>query len=252
MINRRTNSLGISRRVALVALGGVSILLGGCFDLGGAPQTQVVGQLSVGPGVVVIERGPIYEGTFERGATIGEDGRFTVEISSTGEHGFHAYVNDYIYLPIAIQVEEGVPNRVTQAAVDWDFLCEFAGQCEWVDQPPSPNILTPGLDEDLTNNPEISNAEVLILGGGTAQIGVDVMDPNGDLSNQILVHHVGSGLGVQLNPPGPVIDGNYPNGRYTATVYVAEGTDPGGPWQFVAADHECSNSPVLTVMATRN
>lgn len=222
----------------------------GCIDLGETPKTTVTGRLNVGPGVVFIERGMIYAGTFERAGLIGADGRFSVELSSSGTHGFHAYVDDHIYLPIAIEVEAGVPNRITQDRVDWDFLCASAGMCDWVGQPVDPGVLAPAHDDDLTNNPVVSNPSAVRTGAGRVAISLDVEDPNGDLANQILVHNVATGDGYAINPPTPVIDGNFPNGHYVQAVNVPDDMPAGGQWQFVAADHTCSNSPVLTVTET--
>jgi len=226
------------------------MLSAGCIDLGDPPKTLVTGRLNVGPGVVFIERGPIYEGVFERAGVIGTDGRFSVELSSSGPHGFHAYVNDHIYLPIGIEVEAGVPNRITQDRVDWDFLCSSAGMCDWVGQPMSPDVLAPAVDTDLSNNPVVSNLHVGRVAAGSMYVSVDVMDPEGDLSNQILLHNVATGDGYALNPPSPVIDGNYPNGRYAQRLNVPDSSPVNGTWELVAADHTCSNSPISIVTET--
>lgn len=222
----------------------------GCVDLGEPPKTTVTGRLNNGPGVVFIERGTIYQGTFERAGVIGADGRFSVEISSSGTHGFHAYLNDHIYLPIAIEVEAGVPNRITQDRVDWDFLCSSAGMCDWVGQPTAPDVLAPAVDDDLGNNPIASNLRVVRVAAGRVWVSVDVEDPNGDLSNQILLHNMATDDGYALNPPTPVIDGNYPNGHYVQPINVPDDAPAGGQWEFVAADHTCSNSQILHVTET--
>lgn len=218
-----------------------------CFDRGEELETGIRGQLTVGPGVVFIERGPVHEGTFERAGLIAEDGSYSVTVTGGGTYGFHTYVENYIYIPMQVEVEEGKWTTLRQQAVDWDFLCDSGGNCDWVEQPPDDTRIAPQADSDLTDNPVLSNIQVTQVAADAFQLSVEVNDPEGDLSNQILAHHVGSGLGVQLNPPGPIIAGNYPNGVYTATVFLAEGANPAGIWQFVAADHECSNSPVLDV-----
>jgi hypothetical protein len=162
--------------------------------------------------------------------------------------GFHAYVEGYIYLPIQVEIGRGLPTTVTQSVVDWEMLCDRSGRCNWVEQSHDARILSPEVDDDFSNNPVISNPRVQRAGAGIFQVSVDVHDPDGDLSNQILVHHIASGVGVQLNPPGPVVDGNRPNGTYTGTVLLPEDAPEDGPWQFLAADHECSNSDILEVM----
>lgn len=214
----------------------------GCIDFGEEPKAGVTGQLTVGPGVVFIERGPLYEGTFERAGVIDESGSFEIELASSGVHGFHAYVDEYVYLPIEIQVEEGQLNRVTQVLVDWEEMCDSFGRCEWVEQPTERDILAPGVDDDLGDNPVISEPMVRRVREDTYEVTLEVFDPNGDLSNQVLVQHIQSGTGVAMNPPGPVVDGNYPNGMYRAVVLLPKGSDPNSEWQFVAADHECNNS----------
>jgi len=223
------------------------LLLPGCFDRGDLLVNGVEGQLSVGPGVVFIERGNLHEGTFERAGVIGADGTFSVRLEGTGTHGFHAYVENFLYLPIEVEVEDGVLTTITQTDVNWDFLCDRGGNCEWVEQTTVIEVLTPGDDTDLANNPIIRNPSVTRRGEGTFEVSVEVEDPDADLSVQILVHHLATGTGLVLNPPGPVVDGNYPNGLYTRTIFLAEGADDSGPWQFVAADHGCSNSTIMQV-----
>lgn len=224
-----------------------AMALAGCIDLGEEPKNGVTGKLNVGPGVVFIERGPLYEGTFERAGVIDEDGNFDVILSSSGPHGFHAYVDEYIYLPIEVQVGEGRLTRVTQVLVAWEELCDMSGRCEWVEQPTESDILAPAVDDNLGDNPVITDPQVRRVRENTYEVTMNVEDPNGDLSNQLLVQHIESGTGVSLNPPGPVIDGNYPNGLYRAVVMLPEGSDPTSPWQFVAADHECNNSYIHEV-----
>lgn len=249
---RTLRALLIGRNSRLLRIIGLLVLgaTGACIDLGEPARTTVTGRLNVGPGVVFIERGEIYAGTFERAGLIGADGRFSVDLESSGPHGFHAYVDDYIYLPIAIEVEAGVPNRITQDRVDWDFLCASAGMCDWVGQPIDPEVLAPAVDDDLGNNPAVSNLSVVRTSAGRVSVSVDVEDPNGDLSNQILLHNLHTGEGYALNPPTPVIDGNFPNGHYVQTINVPESSPADTRWEFVAADHTCSNSPILTVTET--
>lgn len=217
----------------------------GCLDLGDPAVTVMQGQLHTGPGVVFAERGVLHIGTFELATTFEEDGRFDIPVTGDGLWGFHAYLEGYIYLPIQVNVGSGLPTTVTQSMVAWEWLCD-RGNCEWVEQSVNATILTPGVDEDPTDNPVISNPRVQ-RAGARFRVSVDVHDPDGDLSNQILVHHIASGIAAQLNPPGPIIDGNRPNGEYTGMVLLPEGGPRDGPWQFVAADHRCSNSDILQV-----
>jgi len=225
----------------------LALFASGCLDLGAPPVTVMRGQLSAGPGVVFAERGVLWEGTFERAGTFGEDGRFAIPVLGGGLWGFHAYLEGYIYLPIQTNIGEGLPTTVTQPMVAWEQLCDMFGRCVWVEQSPNVTILTPEVDMDPTDNPVISNPTVVRRGSGLFQVSVDVFDPNGDLSNQILAHHMASGVAAALNPPGAIVDGNRPNGRYAGTVLIPEDAPQDGPWQFVAADHQCSNSHILVV-----
>jgi hypothetical protein len=220
----------------------------GCFDLGDPPVTVVAGRLNVAEGVVFVEQGPVHEGVFERATLIGDDGRFSVPVPTDGTHGFHAYAEGYIYLPIEIEVGRGLPTLVTQPMVQWEYLCDVSGRCDWVEQSGDATLLTLAVDEDPSDNPVISNPRAVRRGAGTFEVSLDVFDPDGDLSNQILAHHIGSGVGVELNPPGPIVDGNRPNGTYTRLVFLPEDAPDDGPWQFVAADHLCSNSDILEVL----
>ncbi|NOY89991.1 MAG: hypothetical protein GXP55_02190 [Deltaproteobacteria bacterium] len=237
---RRLSSLALSALLALFA--------SGCVDLGHEPVTVMQGQLMTGPGVVFAERGELWAGTFELATTFEEDGHFEIPVSGDGLWGFHAYLEGYIYLPIQVDIGRGLPTTVTQPVVDWEQLCDGFGRCNWVEQSTNAAILTPEVDDDPTDNPVISNPHVVRAAPGIFQVSLDVFDPNGDLSNQILVHHIASGIASQLNPPGPIVDGDRPNGTYTGTVLIPEDRPQGGPWQFLAADHQCSNSQILEVL----
>jgi len=247
---RARRAPGRAARARLRALGPVVALAigaSGCLDLGAAPVTVMQGRLMTGPGAVFAERGELWQGSFERGTTFGEDGSFSVEVSGEGPWGFHAYLEGYIYLPLQVQVGSGLPTTVTQAVVDWELLCDRSGRCDWVEQSTNATVLTAQVDEDPTDNPTISAPTVTRAGGGIFQVSLEVFDPDGDLSNQILVQHLASGVAAQLNPPGPIVDDNRPNGTYTGTVRIPEGEPRDGPWLFLAADHACNNSQLLEV-----
>lgn len=234
-------------RLAALPVLVVTLVGTGCLDLGGPPVTVMQGQLSTGPGVVFAERGVLWEGTFEHAATFGEDGRFEIPLPSGDLWGFHAYLEGYIYLPIQTNIGVGLPTTVTQRMVAWEQLCDRSGRCNWVEQSRIVTILTPEVDVDPTDNPVISNPTVVGRGNGLFQVSVEVHDPEGDLSNQILVHHMASGVAISLNPTMPIVDGNRPNGLFRGTVQIPVDGPQDGPWQFVAADHQCSNSHILVV-----
>ena len=241
----RVHTPRLSATLRALPLLTLALLGTGCLDLGDPPVTVMQGQLVAGPGVVFAERGVLHEGSFELATTFAEDGHFEIPVSGDGLWGFHSYIEGYIYLPIQVNIGRGLPTTVTQSVVAWEPLCDRSGRCNWVEQSQTVSILTPEVDTDPSDNPVITNPRVERAGAGIFQISLDVFDPDGDLSNQILVHHIASGTGSQLNPPGPIIDGNRPNGTYTGTVFLPEGAPEDGPWQFVAADHQCSNSRIL-------
>jgi len=226
----------------------LALFAGGCLDLGSEPVTVMQGRMMTGPGAVFAERGQLWAGSFELGTTFGEDGRFSIPVSGEGPWGFHAYLEGFIYLPIQVQIGRGLPTTVTQSVVDWELLCDRSGRCNWVEQSRNAAILTAEVDDDPTDNPMIDAPHVTRAGAGIFQVSIDVFDPDGDLSNQILVQHLASGVAAQLNPPGPIVDGNRPNGTYTGTVLLPEDRPQDGAWLFLAADHACNNSQILQVL----
>lgn len=237
----------MSRPCGWAAAGLVLAATAGCFDLGSPPTTRVVGRLSVGPGIVFMEKGIVHNGTFARSGLIDANGRFSIELPSGGPWGIHTYVDGYIYLPMQLQIVENQANRVRQEMVDWTYLCDSSMVCDWVPQTTTSDIITPARDPDPSDNPVIQNPMVEERGGGYYRVTVDVSDPNDDLGPQVLVAPGGTGDGYQLNPPGPVVDNRYPQGTYTLTPYVAH-IDRTTPWFFMVADNGCSNTPVVRVL----
>lgn len=232
------------KRVAL----SLSLLLG-CVDFGGPTKTLVSGRLTVGPGVIFLERGHVQQGIFERAGTIGADGRFSVELPAGGTWGVHLYVAGYFYLPLELDVRAGLNNPVEQPNIDWSTIRMGPAWGASGEQPPDPGELAPIPDTDPTDNPVIMNPAVHRVAPDTYQASVDAIDPNGTLSRQVLVFSGATGAGVALNPPAAPVDENYPNGTYQATIYLPAGADPAAPWYFVAANHGCSSSSIFQVTA---
>lgn len=221
------------------------LFVSSCADLGVEPDTAVAGRLTVGPGVVFIERGHVQQGVFKRAGLIDEDGRFAVELPAPGIYGVHTYVADYIYLPLEVEVGEGVITSIAQPAIAWQV---FRNAGAWsVDgrQPSDISQLKPPPDTDQSDDPVIANPKVEFSPPDVIQLSLDVYDPDGNLSRQVLAYFPPTGDGIQLNAPAPPVNENYPNGTYTATFFVPEGADPMSPWVFVAADHFCSVSEIL-------
>ncbi|MBI2893434.1 MAG: hypothetical protein HYY06_07765 [Deltaproteobacteria bacterium] len=225
-------------------------LLAGCVDCGGAPQTGVFGQLTAGPGAIFLEEGPVQQGEFKRFGVIGEDGRFRVSLPSAGTWGVHLYVEGYFYLPLQLEVREDFFTRIEQPAIDWSIVRNGPSWGSSGEQPVDPRILAAIPDDDPSDNPVLTNPTVQMIAAGRFEASVEVLDPNGDLSRQVLLGQEETGDGVQFNTPQglPVIEDNYPNGTYTVTRMPEEVADPHGAWYFVAADHLCSNSPILRVV----
>lgn len=236
---------GAPRRAAVLGL--ALCTSPACIDLGSTPATQVAGRLSVGPGIVFMEKGIVHNGTFARAGLIDQEGRFSIELPSGGPWGIHTYVDRYIYLPLQLEIVENQVNWVRQEMVDWTYLCDSSGVCDWVPQSSSSDILTPAVDVDPSDNPVITNPMVEDRGGGYYAVTAEVTDPTDDLGPQVLVSPGGTEIGAQLNPPGPVVDNRYPQGTYRATLFV-EDLDPGAPWLFMVADNGCSNTPVVPVL----
>lgn len=224
-----------------------ALLLAGCFDLGGEPKTGVFGQLTVGPGAVFLEKGIVQQGEFQRFGVIGEDGRFRVSLPSAGTWGVHLYVEGYFYLPLEIEVREDFFTRIEQPAIDWSIVRNGPSWGSSGEQPMDPRILAAIPDDDPSDNPVLANPTVT-GGDGRWDADVDIFDPNGDLSRQTLVGNEESGEGVMLNNETnlPVVNDNYPNGHYGVTQFLE--VSPQSTWYFVAADHLCSNSPIVRVI----
>jgi hypothetical protein len=222
--------------------------LHGCVDVGNEPRTRITGDLTVGgPGIVLFERGHVQLGTFERGAVIDANGHFEVDVPVGGPWGVHVYLDNYFYMPLEVQVAEGLDNPVEQPDIRWEIIRQGPAWGESGAQPLDMRSIAPIADTDLGDNPVVTDATVTEVAPGVWQLSMNAQDPNGDLSRQLLAMHAGTAIGLQLNAPAPPVEDNFPNGIYTATVYLPEDADPSAPWYFVAADHGCSNSPVIEV-----
>jgi hypothetical protein len=213
----------------------------------GRDGTGFTGRLSVGPGILLVERGELHEGSFELGATIQDDGSYELELPGGGVWGLHVYVEGYYYLPVGLDLEEGHDHVVTQDDVDWDY-CEMHTGQEPPSQPEDETVVAMLETSDTAGNPGIANASAIDAGEGTVRLSVDAWDPDGNLSEMVLVYFEATGLGTKLNPPGPSdLAGNYPDGTWTSTAYVGLDSDREAPVWFVAADQECLNSPIVAV-----
>lgn len=217
-----------------------------CSDLGGHPRTGIVGQMTTGPGVVFCERGHVQMGTFEKAGMVDADGHFEVDLAGAGPWGVHIYLDGFFYLPLEVEVRDGFLTPVEQLHIRWDIVRMGDVWTGSGAQPDDPRRLAPIPDPEPSDNPTIANPRVAVA-SGVISVSMDVADPNRKLSRQVLAYDTATGEGKQLNPPSSPVDDNFPDGTYTGTFYLPAGADPDAEWIVVAANHGCSNSPVIHV-----
>jgi hypothetical protein len=233
----------------------VLVLVAGCVGSGDVPA-QVSGrivddaELPAGPGLVMIEKGPVQQGSFQIGALIDADGRFTAELTEGGTWGLHIYYNEtYTYLPVEITIDDHQQVVLLNNMISWGTWLDLTGQPTWPDQPDDATLIRMPFDDNLADNPSIGDITMSYRNGGELiDVTVDAADPDGDLSRMILAYDLTTGAGLAMSPPAPPDpDGNYPSGVYSLTVFVDPAHVPGqSQWQFIAVDHLCNNSPIYT------
>ncbi len=226
--------------------------LAGCVGSGDVP-TQISGQIvgddgsPIGPGLVLIERGKVHQGSYETGALIGPDGRFTAPLGSGGTWGIHLFYNEtYTYLPLEVTIADHQQIVLLSSQISWGIWMDLTGQPTWPDQPSDSTLVRMPFDDNLNDNPVLKNVTMSYRGAELMDITAEVNDPNGDLSRMILVYDPTTRNGFAMSPPSPPdARGNYPNGIYTLTVFVDEAHVPGeSPWHFIVSDNLCNNTPV--------
>jgi len=241
-------------RIPLVGLA-IAACTSACVGSGDLPA-QVSGQIvgddesPIGPGLVLIERGKVHEGSYQTGALIGPDGRWTAKLSEGGTWGLHLFYNEtYTYLPVEITIDDHQQVVLSSTQVAWGSWMDLTGQPTWPDQPADANLIRMPFDDNLDDNPSIKSVNMAYRGQDLLDITLDVDDPNGDLSRMILAYDPATHNGFALSPPGPPdAQGNYPNGIYTLTVFVEDVHVPGqSKWYFIVSDNLCNNSPISVV-----
>ncbi len=235
---------------AALALG----LAPACVGSGDLPATisgQIVGSddLPLGPGLVMVERGKVHAGTYQGGALIDTNGKFTAPLPGGGTWGLHIFHNDYSYLPVEVTIDPHQQAVLTNLMVAWGVWTDQTGQPTWPDQPDDTQLVRMPVDDTKTDNPVLSDIQLTYPSKALMQISVKATDPNNDLSRMVLVYDSATGAGYALNAPGPPdAKGNYPNGVYTLKVFLDSAHVPGQSlWYFVASDMMCNNSPILPV-----
>ncbi len=189
---------------------------------GSAAATAIVGTVrsKAGrplPGLALLEKGEIHNNVWDRGALVGRDGRFRIDLQEGGQYGLHVYSSGYIYSPNAIKVEAGKTLEVNIALVaeptrENDPVIKRAG----FEEKRKPSLVT-----------------------------LDVADPNHDLGPQVLAFNAAAGRAYAMKPPKPMRDlkANFPDGVYELEVQGA--ADP-RDWHFVVADHQCNTTDILS------
>lgn len=228
----------------------LALLATGCVGSGDVPTTlsgQIVGFDGeyLGPGLVLIENGPVHDGAYQFGALIDEGGRFTVDLSGGGTWGIHIFRDDYSYLPLEVTIDAHQQIVLTSMMVQWGTWMDLTGEPTWPDQPADQTLIAMPWDDNEEDNPDLLDYSIGWDGDYLA-ITADVEDPQGDLSRMILLHDEVTGGGYAMNPPGPPdSDGNYPNGTYKLTLPRDERHVPGESRLYlVISDNLCNDSDI--------
>jgi hypothetical protein len=206
---------------ALVALGAVARDAGAQTIITGTVRSRAGQPL---PGLALLERGEIHNNVWDRGALVGPDGRFRIEVASGGRYGLHVYSSGYLYSPTAIAVATGAT-----LAIDV--------------------ILVP--EPTRANDPVIKQVSFFpreALEGKVGLVRLEVSDPNGDLGPQVLAFSAASGRAYAMDPPRPMRDlkANFPDGVYRLQVDAPAGRLDPKEWHFVVADHQCNTTDILS------
>jgi hypothetical protein len=192
-------------------------------------QTVITGRVTSAAGqplggLALLEKGPLHSDRWHRGTFIDADGRFRIELADGGNYGLHVYASGYIYSPNAVYVRTGKTKEV-------DVVLKA--------------------EPTRANDPVIRRAGFFpweARSGAVTFAKLDVFDPNGDLSPQVLAFNARTGRVYAMQPPRPVRDpkANFPNGVYQAEIDTT--AEPIAPrdWHFVVADHYCNTSDVLS------
>jgi hypothetical protein len=176
------------------------------------------------PGLALLEKGEIHNNVWDRGALVGPDGRFRIEVPSGGPYGLHVYATGYIYSPNAIKVITGKTLEVS------------------VSLAPQTNRANDPLIRKVGFFPWDAKQ------GKVTFVKVDVTDPNNDLGPQVMAFNAATGRVYAMDPPKRMRDlkANFPNGIYQIEVDTSAGPINPKDWHFVVADHQCNTTDVLS------
>lgn len=234
----------------------------GSGDIGERVSGHIVGVdgQGLGPGLVLVERGPVHAGSYVQGTRIDESGRWSVDLwQGPGTYGLHLFSdwNGYQYLPVEIEVTQDQQITLTNMQVAWGVWSDRTGQSSWPTQPDDTTLTQMPQDEDRSDNPLMHEVSIGYLEDDLVQVVMDVSDPTSDLSRMQLAYNTATGAGMALNPPEPPdSQGNYPQGTYTATAYLDLDCEDDGVcdvpgqslWYFIVADNMCNDTDVVPLV----
>ena len=176
------------------------------------------------PGLALLEKGEIHTNVWDRGALVDAQGHFRIEVASAGQYGLHVYASGYIYTPQAVKVEAGKTLELQIVLV------------------PEPTRANTPIIRKMGFFPwEARQGQVTF-------VKADVTDPNGDLGPQVLAFNAATGRAYAMEPPQKVRDlkANFPNGVYQIAADTSAAPINPRDWHFVAADHQCNTSDILS------
>ncbi len=245
----RPNAFAPVRRLGALILAATLTACVGTGDVGAGFSGQIVGEdgMPLGPGLVLVEKGPVHAGVYQTGGLIDDLGRFHVDLPSGGTWGIHVFHSDYQYLPLEITIDDHQDVQLTSMMVAWGVWLDLTGQPTWPDQPTDSRLIRMPVDDDKTDNPALDNVQFRYI-DEYIEISAHYSDPDGDLSRMELVYDPTTGNGFRLSEPSaPDAKGNYPDGTYVQLIPRDPAHVPGvSKFHFVVSDNMCNN-PQLQV-----
>lgn len=245
------------------------VLLGcpGSGDIGERVSGQIVGEdwEGLGPGIVMVERGPVHAGAYRQCTEIDDSGRWSIELwDGPGTYGLHLFTewNGYQYLPVEIEIEEDQQIILTNVMIAWGVWMDLSGENSWPTQPDDAALTLMPPDDDQTDNPIMHSVSFAYsdIEPDLVELTMDVSDPDGDLSRMQLACNPATGAGMAFNEPSPPDDqGHYPDGTYTASTYLDLDCEPDpetglgadvcdvpgeSEWYFIVSDNMCNDTDV--------
>ena len=245
------------------------VLLGcpGSGEIGERVSGHIVGDdnQGLGPGIVMVEKGPVHAGAYTQCTTIDESGRWTVDLwDGPGTYGLHIFTewNGYQYLPVEIEVEQDQQIILTNVMIAWGVWMDLSGENSWPTQPDDATLTLMPLDDDQSDNPIMHSVSIEYPASELMEITMEVSDPTDDLSRMQLACNTATGAGLALNPPAPPDDqGNYPQGTYVSSAYLDLDCEPEedeevgrcdvpgeSVWYFIVSDNMCNDTDVRSLV----